>query len=228
MFLLPGPHYGSVMGAALSEQLVRTWVSGWAKCRGYTPQDNGHSMSVLLTDQQNHLETIVYEPTIGEFLEHTRQTREGSYRVLTVVTNRMQDLIDAAAPLGMRITDRQQALMCADMDGQDVEDPRPPDDEFKIEYLREAHCRRVSVTVNGEEAARGSVAKQDDHAVYDRIITDPKYRRRGLGSFVMRALTAAILEDDVETGLLLASDEGRHLYQYLGWTHLADAFVIRR
>lgn len=217
-----------VMGAALSDQLVRTWVSGWAKCRGYVPQDNGSSMSVLLTDQQNHLETIVYEPTIGELLDLAEETREDSYRVLTVITNRAQELLEAVAPLGMRVTDRQQALMCADMDGQDVEDPRPPDDEFRLEHIREADCRRVLVTVNGEEAARGSVAKQDEHAVYDRIITSQQYRRRGLGSFVMRALTADILGDDVETGLLMASEEGRQLYQYLGWTHLADTFVIRR
>ncbi|GAA2172738.1 hypothetical protein GCM10009784_04370 [Arthrobacter parietis] len=216
------------MGAALSDQLVRTWVFGWAKCRGYTPQENGSSLSVLLTDQQNHLETIVYEPTIGELLELAGETREDPLRVLTVVTNRAQELLEAAAPLGLRVTDRQQALMCAEMDGQDVEAPRPPDDEFKLEHIREDDCRRVSVTVNGEEAARGSVAKQDEHAVYDRIITSPQHRRRGLGSFVMRALTADILEDDVETGLLMASEEGRQLYQYLGWTHLADAFVIRR
>lgn len=216
------------MGAALSEELVRTWVTGWARCRGYTPQDNGRSMSVVLTDQQNHLETIVYEPTIGEYLELARETREDSYRVLTVVTNRMHDLINASAPLKMRVTDYEQALMCADMDGQDVEDPRPPDDDFKLEHIREANCRRVSVTVNGKEVASGSVAKEDGHAVFDRIVTDPGFRRRGLGSFVMRALTADILEEDVETGLLMASESGRHLYQYLGWTHLADAFVIRR
>jgi GNAT superfamily N-acetyltransferase len=228
MSFLPAHHYGSGMGAALSEQLVRTWVTGWAKCRGYSPQDNGRSMSVLLTDQQNHLETIVYEPTIGEFLELARETREDSYRVLTVITNRMQDLINASTPLGMRITDYQQALMCADMEGQDVEDPRPPEDEFKLEHVREDHCRRVLVTVNGDVAASGSVAHEDGYAVYDRIITDSQYRRRGLGSFVMRALTADILEDDVDTGLLMASESGRHLYQYLGWVHLADAFVIRR
>lgn len=216
------------MEAALSDQLVRTWISGWAKCRGYTPQDRGRSVSVLLTDQQDQLETIVYEPTIGEFLELASETREDSRRVLTVVTNRMHDLIEASAPLQLRVTDSQQALMCADMDGQDVEDPLPPDEEFTLEHIREADCRRVSVTVNGEEVARGSVARQDNHAVFDRIITDPLYRRRGLGSFVMRALTAAILEEDVETGLLMASESGRHLYQYLGWTYLADAFVIRR
>lgn len=228
MFMQATAHYGSGMGAALSDQLVRTWVSGWAKCRGYTPQDNGRSVSVLLTDQQNHLETVVYEPSIEEFLELAGETREDSHHVLTVVTNRSHELINASAPLGMRITEYQQALMCADMDGQDVEDPRPPDDEFNLEHVREENCRRVSVTVNGEEAARGSVAEQDGHAVYDRIVTDEKYRRRGLGSFVMRALTADILEDDVESGLLMASEQGRHLYQYLGWSHLADAFTIRR
>ncbi len=221
-------HYRSCMSATDSEELVKTWIAGWAACRGYEPQDHGRWTSVLLTDQQNHLEDIVYEPTIGEFLELAQETRTDHYRVLTVVTNRMQDLIDAAAPLGMRISDREQALMCLDMHGQDVEDPRPPDDEFKLERSRDGACRRVLVTADGQEAARGSVAKEGDYAVYDRIVTAKAYRRRGLGSFVMRALTASVLEDDVETGLLMASADGRLLYGYLGWTHLADVFVIRR
>ncbi|WP_028279485.1 GNAT family N-acetyltransferase [Arthrobacter sp. H5] len=216
------------MGANLNEELVKTWIAGWASCRGYEPQDHGRTVSVVLTDQQNHLEHIVYEPTDEEFRNLVEDTRKDSYRVLTVVTNRMQELIDISEKLRMRVTDRQQALMWVDMAGQDVEDPRPPDEDFKLEHVRDTSCRRVFVTANGDKAARGSVAVQGDYAVYDRIVTSENYRRRGLGSFVMRALTAAVLEDDVEMGLLMASSDGRHLYQYLGWTHLANVFVIRR
>jgi predicted GNAT family acetyltransferase len=66
-----------------------------------------------------------------------------------------------------------------------------------------------------------------EHAVYDRIVTEEEFRRRGLGSYVMRALTAGVLEDDVTTGLLMASADGRALYEFLGWQHLIDVFVIR-
>lgn len=215
------------MGAHADLELFRTWLSGWSACRGYEVKDDGHSASVLLTDQQNQTEHLLFDPTIELFLEVARETKQDPRRVLSVVSDRTQELIDAAAPLGMRVTDRQQSLMSVDMHGQDVEDPRPPGDEFTLERSSEGACRRVIVRAHGQEAARGSVSVVGDHAVYDRIVTEEAFRRRGLGSYVMRALTAGVLEDDVSTGLLMASADGRALYEFLGWQHLADVFVIR-
>ncbi|WP_233091464.1 hypothetical protein [Arthrobacter sp. MSA 4-2] len=43
----------------------------------------------------------------------------------------------------------------------------------------------------------------------------------------MRALTAAVLEDDVRIGLLMATTDGRELYSFLGWKQLADVFILR-
>ena len=215
------------MGAHADRELLATWITGWSACRGYEPRDDGRTTSVLLTDQQNQTEHFLFEPTTEQFLEVAAETREDPLRVLTVVTHRMQDLIDAAAPLHMRVTDRQQSLMSVDMDGQDVEDPRAPGDDFVLGRIRDGACRRVTVHSHGRLAARGSVSVVGEHAVYDRIGTENRFRRRGLGSYVMRALTAGVLEDDVTTGLLMASADGRALYEFLGWRHLSDVFVIR-
>jgi GNAT superfamily N-acetyltransferase len=215
------------MGAHADDELLQTWISGWSACRGYEPHDDGRSTSVLLTDQQDQTEHFVFEPSVDEFLALAAETKQDPMRVLTVVTNRMQELIDAADPLSMRVTDRQQSLMRVDMHGQDVEDPRAPGDDFTLERSSDGACRRVVVRSGGELAARGSVSVVGDYAVYDRIVTEENFRRRGLGSYVMRALTAAVLEDDVTAGLLMASADGRALYEFLGWQHLADVFVIR-
>ncbi|WP_104116374.1 GNAT family N-acetyltransferase [Arthrobacter sp. B1805] len=215
------------MGASADNELLQTWIAGWTACRGYEPHDDGRTTSVLLTDQQNQTEHFLFEPDTDQFLELARETKQDPTRVLTVVTNRAQDLLDAAAPLRMRVTDRQQSLMSVDMHGQDVEDPRAPGDGFTLERSSEGTCRRVTVHADGLLAARGSVSVVGDFAVYDRIVTEEGFRRRGLGSYVMRALTAGVLEDDVTTGLLMASADGRALYEFLGWRHLADVFVIR-
>jgi len=227
MFNISRTNYGHSMSAHLSEELFKTWVSGWSSCRDYQPHDDGRAVSVSLTDGGNQLEHFLYEPTDEQALALATETQADPNRLLTVVTTRMDDLLAALSPLGMRVIDNRQALMTVNMDGQDVEDPRPPDEVFSITHVREPSCRRVIVTANGEEAARGSVAVEQGFAVYDRIVTSEKYRRRGLGSYVMRALTSAVLEDDVEHGLLMASADGQELYQYLGWQHLADVFVIR-
>ncbi|WP_026041132.1 GNAT family N-acetyltransferase [Arthrobacter sp. TB 23] len=215
------------MSAHLSEKLLKTWISGWSSCRGYQPHDDGRTVSVSLTDHGNQQEHFLYEPTDELALSLATETRADPNRLLTVVTTRMDELLGLLSPLGLRVIDNHQALMTVNMDGQDVEDPRPPDEVFSITHLREPTCRRVIVTADGEEAARGSVAVEQGFAVYDRILTSEQFRRRGLGSYVMRALTSAVLEDDVEHGLLMASADGQQLYQYLGWQHLADVFVVR-
>lgn len=211
----------------LADDVLQTWISGWSACRGYEPHDDGRSTSVLLVDQDGQTESFLFEPTTEQFLELAEETKRDPRRLLTVVTNRAQDLIDAAGPLRMRVTDREQSLMSADMHGQDVEDPRAPGDGFTLERSSAGACRHVTVRAGERLAARGSVSVVGDYAVYDRIVTEEGFRRRGLGSYVMRALTAGVLEDDVTTGLLMASADGRALYEFLGWQHLADVFVIR-
>ena len=227
MFNTCSTNYGQSMSATLSEELLKTWISGWSACRGYQPHDDGRTVSVVLADNGNQVEHFVYEPSDEEAIALATETQADSNRLLTVVSTRMQDLMRTLRPLGLRVIDNHEALMTVNMDGQDVEEPRPPDEMFSLTHLREPLCRRVVVAVNGEEAARGSVAVEQDVAVYDRIITNEQFRRRGLGSFVMRALTSAVLDDDVRDGLLMASADGQELYQFLGWTHLADVFVIR-
>lgn len=40
-----------------------------------------------------------------------------------------------------------------------------------------------------------------------------------------RALIAIALEQDVEEGLLVATGDGRELYEFLGWTLLGEVHV---
>lgn len=72
----------------------------------------------------------------------------------------------------------------------------------------------VSVTSGGEPAARGWVAVADGVAVFDRIVTEPAHRRRGLGRVVMHRLGGAA---GARRSALLASEAGRGLYTALGW-----------
>ena len=82
------------------------------------------------------------------------------------------------------------------------------------------HCRFQTAT--GSEAARGRAVRIDDAVIFDRIAVEPEHRRRGLGGAVMRALQAAVAGPDLTLGLLVATDEGRALYETLGWRALSD------
>ena len=72
-------------------------------------------------------------------------------------------------------------------------------------------------TVDGELAASGFAAEAGGFFVYDRIVTEPMHRRRGLGRAVMRALGGERSSAAVPQ-VLVATDEGRALYRTLGWT----------
>ena len=78
----------------------------------------------------------------------------------------------------------------------------------------------VSVQVNapdGSPAAAGHAALGDRWATYDRIITEPAHQRLGLGRAVMGALQVRAHALGRHAGVLVATPEGRRLYESLGW-----------
>ena len=81
------------------------------------------------------------------------------------------------------------------------------------------------ICVDGEHAAEGQVGLAGDHAVFDRIRTHEGFKRRGLGSRVMQALTAWSVDQGATTGVLAASAEGQLLYARLGWTRRAPLTI---
>ncbi|MFI8931323.1 GNAT family N-acetyltransferase [Streptomyces sp. NPDC053474] len=69
----------------------------------------------------------------------------------------------------------------------------------------------------GALAARGQMAVLGEAAVVDRVVTEEAHRRRGLGSHVMRVLADEALARGAGLGVLGATDDGRALYEVLGW-----------
>ncbi|MFI6517882.1 GNAT family N-acetyltransferase [Spirillospora sp. NPDC050679] len=82
----------------------------------------------------------------------------------------------------------------------------------------------------GRPAAAGRMARTGAYTVADQVHTDPAHRRRGLGSLVMKALSAHAAAAGARTGVLVATAEGCALYRTLGWNLLSPvtAAVARR
>ena len=78
----------------------------------------------------------------------------------------------------------------------------------------------------GELAASGMAGVVDGHTVFDQILTQPEHRRLGLGTAVMGALTQRALERGAGHGILIASPDGRALYQTLGWTQWSEVASV--
>jgi predicted DCC family thiol-disulfide oxidoreductase YuxK len=61
-------------------------------------------------------------------------------------------------------------------------------------------------------------------------MTAPEHQRRGLGTAVMAALTTAAMGLEAATGILGATEQGRALYEALGWAVAGplSSFVYKR
>lgn len=68
----------------------------------------------------------------------------------------------------------------------------------------------------GALAASGYAAETREVFIYDRIVTEPQHRRKGLGHAIMTTLHAAKLHIS-SPELLVATEDGRALYSTLGW-----------
>lgn len=75
---------------------------------------------------------------------------------------------------------------------------------------------------NGDLAASARMGRDGEFGVFDKVVTAPAHQRRGLGSLVMRALSGSAYAQGARFGLLVGSDEGRALYEHLGWSFVSD------
>ncbi|SMC97184.1 GNAT family N-acetyltransferase [Pedobacter africanus] len=72
-------------------------------------------------------------------------------------------------------------------------------------------------TKNGELASAGRMVIVDDLAVYDRITTEENHKRNGLATFLIQELERIAISKNVYKNFLVATEQGKLLYQSLGW-----------
>lgn len=63
----------------------------------------------------------------------------------------------------------------------------------------------------------GRVVCLDNWAIYDRIETSQYHQRKGLGSCLFGELQKIADKKGIENNILVATEEGRLLYESLGW-----------
>jgi len=100
-------------------------------------------------------------------------------------------------------------------------DTKPLPEGYRLELHHVWPVTHVSIIApDGEVAASGSAAETSDVFIYDRIGTAQEHRRKGLGLAVMAALGTG-RKSIANQQLLAATEDGRKLYETMGWTVLA-------
>jgi GNAT superfamily N-acetyltransferase len=206
--------------------LLEVWVAGWAGCRGYETRTEGRFPAALRADTTGDWEYFASDPSDTEFATLAATTAEAPARVLTILTNDVGRYKVLAQQHGLNVTSASQSMMVVDMETQDAEDPYLSDDELKLETSESNGVHHAVVRAGDALAASGQVCVINGTAVFDKIVTEPDFQRRGLGSFIMKALAAQAFAHDVEDGLLLASLDGQKLYSHLGWTSVCHVLLL--
>jgi len=88
---------------------------------------------------------------------------------------------------------------------------------YRIEAKRVGMVSEARIfSETGALAASGYAAEMRGVFIYDRIVTEPQHRRKGLGRAIMTTLHAAKLHSR-SPELLIATEAGRALYSTMGW-----------
>ncbi len=230
---------------SLTDELATAWLTGRARIRNYHLTTQGNIHAALRTPESTRAGEDLWEyvvTNVSDDVLHAvaAEIMKHPSRQLIVAADLSKDPKPAgstakyyAEKTGLRPIGVDELVMVSDMSQHDVEEPLMPE-QFTAEverndgwYLVAFRTTEASEAGPNKLAARGRVAVVDDtYAVFDQIWTAPDFRRQGLGSLTMRYLSSLALEDDVETGLLIAGLEGQALYSYLGWSAIGDVVVL--
>ncbi|MBC6981287.1 GNAT family N-acetyltransferase [Caulobacter sp. 17J80-11] len=196
---------------SVDPDLVAAWVKGWALARG-TPapvaEADGWRVDVGWPDQQaRYVFAGLSERLAGLAAEIDRP-------FVLLKACAAPEAVAAVLPPGWSVRPPGFFMSC---DGPQTGAGVAPDG-YALEQAQEGPVAVVRLRApDGTEAAIGRMVVADGRAIYDRIVTQQAHRRRGCGRAVMAALRAEADARGAAQGVLVATAEGRWLYEALGW-----------
>jgi len=203
------------------KKLAMRWLEGWSAATGHpwTVEDDVVRIEALMASRR--FEYLLVEPNDQEFDAITALIGGDSRDVVTVFTKRPEHYLVPHAGL---VVDRDdEALMTCPLERTDMPSPAG----FETQWDDQGDHVNLRIIYGNELAAVGNLAIVDHDAIFDRIETMPRYQRRGLGRFVMSALTNWALDRGANLGVLAASADGQSLYQTLDWQSECAMLMFR-
>ncbi len=191
--------------------IVATWIKGWTLARKTSPPVEDHGgfrVDVGWPDQR----TRYVFPRISPAMRELAATIAEPWVFMKACAS--PAAMRAALPSRWQIQPPGFMMECR---GIMAGEAAAPDG-----YLLDATESRPVAVVralarDGELAAIGRVARVKEFAIYDRIETDAAHRRRGLARAVMKKLESIARDHGATRGVLVATADGRGLYETLGW-----------
>ena len=200
------------MHDAFDAQTLHAWLSARSAARGLPAPIAERGGYRVETNSPIEIRRWVFAGIMSELVELAASIHSPGH-VLKVCAS-VEDLA-AVLPAGWQLGPPSFFMRGHE---RHIERPLPAD--YTIHTERSGAVSYVWLAApGGEVAASGYAAETDEAFVYDRIATAPDHGRKGLGRAVMCKLQQCKVLDVPE--LLVATEQGRALYETLGWKTVA-------
>ncbi len=211
-FIMTPLQSGLDYGESITLALLETWARGWALTRGIAPlirDKGGLRIDVGWPEQK----TRYIFTGITEGLLQLACTIVEPYVFIKVCLP--AEAIKQHLPPRWAISEPRFLMTCS----QSIKTTASALPEGYILSIDESPSLSIVkiLTVTGDLAAIGRIAIVDDHAIYDRIESSPGHRRKGLATAIMLTLENIAIRCNRHKGILVATAQGRALYETLGW-----------
>ena len=201
------------MSGSADAGLVEAWANGWALSRDVGAPIRVAGGHRLVVGEPGHAERYVF-PALDAAILSTmaaRITAPGIFLKAFCAPEALLAAVDARWSL-----QPSGDLMAIELIAV------PPPVALAAGYVQNLRAEGAVLVVeihdvDGGLAASGRAALTGRFAVFDKIVTDPAHQRRGLGRVVMGVLGERARALGAGQGVLVATPEGRALYEVLGW-----------
>ncbi|WP_162817977.1 GNAT family N-acetyltransferase [Niabella yanshanensis] len=198
----------------VERHLIEQWLRAWCLSRRLplpVPYGSGFKVEVGYPDQQAR---YVF-PSFSEEVIALAETIHEPH-IFLKICNAPPNL-SALLP-GRWVVQPEAAMMSCFHPMRGVMPALPAGYIPETEQYPATQVLRIICRESLELAAVGRLVITGDLAVYDRICTTAAHQRKGLATILMRELENLALTQGVSKNLLVATAEGRLLYERMGWS----------
>jgi len=196
--------------------IIEAWAKGWAIARDVLPPVIDHEGFRIDPGWPDQLRRYVFaEPNAG-FKALAREIHEP--RIFLKVCA-APELIKKYLPAPWVIQEPRFMMICfKPMHRRQTSLPAG----YTIHVEKDPGVSVVRVIQDNATVSVGRVLVVDGYVIYDRIETHPEHRRLGLATHVMLELEAIASAGGGTKGVLVATADGKNLYEKLGWEVYSD------
>ncbi|REC42045.1 GNAT family N-acetyltransferase [Chryseobacterium sp. 5_R23647] len=197
---------------SISSHILEKWLRAWSLSRQLplpTKFKSGFKVDVCYEKQKTR---YIFAELNDDFIQLTKTIKETW--VFLKVCAAPADLINLISDQWV-IQPQGYMMNCSSpMNIQKITLP----DNYKVDVKNYNSTTLIKVlTKEGELASIGRITIVEDLAIYDRISTEENHKRKGLATYLIAELEKIAVSQNVHENFLVATEQGRSLYQSLGW-----------